>query len=53
MTKEEILKSIRLFAKKNGHNPSIRDVTYKTKDHPALYLRQIWKLAEGAGGGRA
>ena len=52
MTKNEILKTIRLFAKKNGRNPSIRDVTYKTgiTRHFVYHLFGSWKKALAAAG---
>jgi hypothetical protein len=52
MTKNEILKTIRLFAKKNDRNPSIRDVTFKTgiTRHFVYHLFGSWKKALAAAG---
>jgi hypothetical protein len=52
MTKNEIVKTIRSFAKDNGRNPSIRDITYKTKVTRHFIYEQFgsWRKAlAGAG----
>jgi len=52
MSKEEIIKAIRMFAKKHGHNPTIRDVALKARvtRHFVYHLFGSWRKALVAAG---
>ena len=55
MTKNEIVKTIRSFAKDNGRNPSIRDITHKTKVTRHFIYEQFgsWRKALALAGLKA
>jgi Homing endonuclease associated repeat len=55
MTKNEIVKTICSFAKTNGRNPSIRDITHKTKVTRHFIYEQFgsWRKALAAAGLKA
>ena len=55
MTKNEIVKTIRSFAKDNGRNPSIRDITHKTKVTRHFIYEQFgsWRKALATAGLKA
>src|SRR5258707_11214116 len=55
MTKNEIVKTIRSFAKTHDRNPSIRDITHKTKVTRHFIYEQFgsWRKALAAAGLKA